>query len=131
MVRKANKARGVAIVISVYRQLNGANLSLTFAGPILNAVDVQSGINIGLTTFGPLIIMLVSFIGNVIGIVVLANKFGRKPLMIVASITMGATMIAAGVACELASPWALFILLIVNMFCYGAFSLAPGWTYPN
>ena len=98
-MRKANKARGVAIVISVYRQLNGANLSLTFAGPILNAVDVQSGINIGLTTFGPLIIMLVSFIGNVIGIVVLANKFGRKPLMIVASITMGATMIAAGVAC--------------------------------
>ena len=99
MVRKANKARGVAIVISIYRQLNGANLSLTFAGPIINALDFQSGMDIGLRTFGPLIIILVSFIGNVIGIVVLANKFGRKPLMIVASISMGATMIAAGVAC--------------------------------
>ncbi len=99
MVRKANKARAVAIVISIYRQLNGANLSLTFAGPIINALDIQSGMDIGLRTFGPLIIILVSFIGNVIGIVVLANKFGRKPLMIVASITMGATMIAAGVAC--------------------------------
>lgn len=98
MVRKAAKARAVAIVVSIYRQLNGANLSLTFAGPILNAVDLQSGINIGLTTFGPLIIMLVSFIGNVIGIVVLSNKFGRKPLLIVAAITMGSTMIAAGVA---------------------------------
>lgn len=86
-------------MISIYRQLNGANLSLTFAGPILTAVDIQSGINIGLTTFGPLIIMLVSFIGNVIGIVVLANKFGRKPLLIISALSMGATSIGAAVAC--------------------------------
>lgn len=97
-MRKAAKARTVAIIVSMYRQLNGSNLSLTFAGPILNAIDVQSGINIGLTTFGPLIIMLVSFIGNLLGVFVLAGKFGRKPLLTIAAVTMGLTMVGSGIA---------------------------------
>lgn len=99
-MKKANRARAVAIVICLYRQLNGSNLALTFAGPILAATSAASGIQTGLNTFGPLIIMLVSFIGNVIGVFVLARIIGRKPLLIIAAITLGLTSVGAGVASE-------------------------------
>lgn len=121
----------MAIVVCLYRQLNGSNLALTFAGPILAATSKASGIQTGLNSFGPLIIMLVSFIGNVLGVTIFAHIMGRKPLLIIAAVTLCVTSVGAGVASEFNEPWILFVMFVLNMFCYGAFSLAPGWTYPN
>lgn len=61
----------------------------------------------------------------------IANKVGRKILLVIATLLMGITNIGSGLSMQFYSPLAFFIFIVVETFAYGAFALAPGWTYPN
>ena len=130
--KKANKARLVAIVICCYRQLNGGVSALTFIGPLFAVIAAKDpGFSPELIQYVPLISTLVSFLGNVLGVFVIANKFGRRTLLVLSTILLTITNVGSGISMEFYSPLAFFILILVEMLVYGAFALAPGWTYPN
>jgi hypothetical protein len=130
--KKAIKARLVAIVVCCYRQLNGGVSALTYIGPLFTVIAAKdTSLSTSFVSYVPLIATLVSFVGNVLGVFVIANKFGRRTLLVIATIFLAVTNIGSGLSMQFYSPIAFFIFIIIEMLFYGAFALAPGWTYPN
>ena len=78
-----------------------------------------------------MIATLVSLVGIIIGITVFMKILGRKTQLLISAIFMAACNIGIAVTMIVKQVEGLFAFLVIIMFIYGAFSLAPGWTYPN
>lgn len=114
--------------VSIYRQLNGGLIILTFCGPIIQVIQ---GDNTNLVSITPLIATILAFVGNVIGVFTVSKYLGRKTLLMIAAIGMFCTNVILAVMLQTNHVWVFFAFTLIQMIFYGLFSLAPGWTYPN
>lgn len=78
-----------------------------------------------------MIATLVSLIGIILGITVFMKFMGRKSQLLISAIFMAACNIGIAVTMIVYNVKGMFSFIVIIMFVYGAFALAPGWTYPN
>ena len=108
----------IGIMLSVFQQFVGINVVLYYAGNIFRDMGASSDSSLLQT----IIVGIVNLLFTVLAIYTV-DKFGRKPLMIIGSIGMAASMIALGFAFYFN---ALGIAALIFMLIYTA-AFAMSW----
>jgi len=105
----------IAIVLAVFQQITGINAILYYAPRIFEGAGFERMSAIGQSTLVGLVNMLFTVVA-----IVLADKVGRRPLLLVATGGMGVSLILLGAAFRFpvlpASTLLLIILLYIAFF---------------
>lgn len=105
----------IAIVLAVFQQITGINAILYYAPRIFEGAGFERMSAIGQSTLVGLVNMLFTVVA-----IVLADKVGRRPLLIVATGGMGVSLVLLGAAFRFpvlpASALLLIILLYIAFF---------------
>jgi len=83
----------IGILLSVFQQFVGINVVLYYAGNIFR----NMGASVNTSLLQTIIVGIVNLTFTVVAILAV-DKFGRKPLMIIGALGMGASMIALGLS---------------------------------
>jgi MFS transporter, SP family, xylose:H+ symportor len=111
----------VGIALAILQQVTGINVFLYFGATIFKTMSASTGVDAGLLT--QIIINGACVLFTVIAIATV-DKWGRKPLMLVGTLGMGASLAAMGVMAQtLADPatatgWML-LFIILYIACFG------------
>jgi sugar porter (SP) family MFS transporter len=105
----------IAIVLAVFQQITGINAILYYAPRIFEGAGFERMSAIGQSTIVGLVNMLFTVVA-----IVLADKVGRRPLLLVATAGMGVSLVLLGAAFKFpvlpASALLLIILLYIAFF---------------
>jgi len=105
----------IAIVLAVFQQITGINAILYYAPRIFEGAGFERMSAIGQSTLVGLVNMLFTIVA-----IVLADKVGRRPLLLVATGGMGVSLVLLGAAFRFpvlpASALLLIILLYIAFF---------------
>jgi len=105
----------IAIVLAVFQQITGINAILYYAPRIFEGAGFERMSAIGQSTIVGLVNMLFTVVA-----IVLADKVGRRPLLLVATGGMGVSLVLLGAAFKFpilpASALLLIILLYIAFF---------------
>ena len=105
----------IAVVLAVFQQITGINAILYYAPRIFEGAGFERMSAIGQSTLVGLVNMLFTVVA-----IVLADKVGRRPLLLVASGGMGVSLVLLGAAFRFpflpASALLLIILLYIAFF---------------
>ena len=105
----------IAIVLAVFQQITGINAILYYAPRIFEGAGFERMSAIGQSTIVGLVNMLFTVVA-----IVLADKVGRRPLLLVATAGMGLSLVLLGAAFRFpilpASALLLIILLYIAFF---------------
>lgn len=115
----------IAVSLAILQQITGINTVLFYGSIIFKEhVAHQSDTS---AVFANVIVGAVNFLMTIVALV-LIDKLGRRPLLMISTITMGACQAALGIAFLLNPPPAMLVLTIM-LFCVAAFAvgLGPGF----
>ncbi len=105
----------IAVVLAVFQQITGINAILYYAPRIFEGAGFERMSAIGQSTIVGLVNMLFTVVA-----IVLADKVGRRPLLLVATAGMGVSLVLLGAAFKFpvlpASALLLIILLYIAFF---------------
>ncbi len=105
----------IAVVLAVFQQITGINAILYYAPRIFEGAGFERMSAIGQSTVVGLVNMLFTVVA-----IVLADKVGRRPLLLIATAGMGASLVLLGAAFKFqflpASALLLVILLYIAFF---------------
>jgi SP family arabinose:H+ symporter-like MFS transporter len=105
----------IAVVLAVFQQITGINAILYYAPRIFEGAGFERMSAIGQSTIVGLVNMLFTVVA-----IVLADKIGRRPLLLVATAGMGVSLVLLGAAFKFpvlpASALLLIILLYIAFF---------------
>jgi SP family arabinose:H+ symporter-like MFS transporter len=105
----------IAVVLAVFQQITGINAILYYAPRIFEGAGFERMSAIGQSTIVGLVNMLFTVVA-----IVLADKVGRRPLLLVATAGMGVSLVLLGAAFRFpvlpASALLLIILLYIAFF---------------
>ncbi len=105
----------IAVVLAVFQQITGINAILYYAPRIFEGAGFERMSAIGQSTVVGLVNMLFTVVA-----IVLADKVGRRPLLLIATAGMGASLVFLGAAFKFqflpASALLLVILLYIAFF---------------
>ena len=87
---------------------------MTFIGPLFTFIATgDHNLSSSFIQYVPLITTLGSFVGNIFGVFVVANKFGRKTLLIAAAVLLAITNIGCGICMLVYSPLGFLVLILI------------------
>lgn len=72
---------------------------LTYVGPLFTTIANVDSFYPGMTQNISLLATLISTVGNILGVFVVAKFIGRKPLMVISSVILTITNIGSGICC--------------------------------
>jgi sugar porter (SP) family MFS transporter len=104
----------IAVVLAVFQQITGINAILYYAPRIFEGAGFERMSAIGQSTIVGLVNMLFTVVA-----IVLADKVGRRPLLLVATAGMGVSLVLLGAAFK--SPFLPASVLLLVILLYIAF----------
>jgi sugar porter (SP) family MFS transporter len=119
--RRLRLPLGIGISLAILQQITGINVFLYFGATIFKTLSAKTGVDAGLLT--QIIINGSCIVFTVIAIATV-DKWGRRPLMLIGSAGMGASLIGMGLMAQLltdpaaASAWML-VFIILYIACFG------------
>jgi sugar porter (SP) family MFS transporter len=119
--RRLRLPLGIGISLAILQQITGINVFLYFGATIFKTLSAKTGVDAGLLT--QIIINGSCIVFTVIAITTV-DKWGRRPLMLIGSAGMGASLIGMGLMAQLltdpaaASAWML-VFIILYIACFG------------
>lgn len=115
----------MGVHILLLRQFIGANCVTTFASQIIAAFNPQISVYMGL------ILNLIQFLGDLLSVIFLAYKFGRRPILTSGIILM--TIFSFGIAVTLIYQVedAIYLFMSIYMFLNGGAVLTAAYSYPS
>lgn len=116
------RALWIAVALAILQQVTGINTVL-FYGSIIFKQQVHSGSDTA-AIFANVIVGLVNFFATLVALNMI-DKFGRRPLLLVSSGTMGLCQIGIAAAFLLARPPAVLVLSIM-LVCVASFAIGLG-----
>jgi len=111
----------VGILLAILQQVTGINVFLYFGTTIFKTMSSSTGVDAGMLQ--QIIVGGASALSTVVAIATV-DKWGRKPLMYLGSIGMGASLLAMGLMAQtLGDPTAvghwMLIFIILYVVCFG------------
>jgi sugar porter (SP) family MFS transporter len=123
--RRLRLPLGIGISLAILQQITGINVFLYFGATIFKTLSAKTGVDAGLLT--QIIINGSCIVFTVIAIATV-DQWGRRPLMLIGSAGMGASLIGMGLMAQLLSdPTASSIWMLAFIILYIAcFGLSVG-----
>ena len=123
--RKLRFPLALGVVLAILQQVTGINVFMYFGATIFKSMSTSTGVDAGLLQ--QIVINGAATLFTVIAIASV-DKWGRKPLMIIGSIGMGASMAAMGGMAQLGVSPAIasHLMLAVIVIYIACFSLSVG-----
>jgi sugar porter (SP) family MFS transporter len=111
----------LGIALAILQQVTGINVFLYFGATIFKSLSASTGVDAGLLQQA-----IINGAGVVFTLIAIAtvDKWGRKPLMLIGSAGMGASLLAMGIMAQrmtdpaAAGGWMLFFI-ILYIACFG------------
>jgi sugar porter (SP) family MFS transporter len=111
----------IAIVLAVFQQITGINAILYYAPRIFEGAGFERMSAIGQSTIVGLVNMLFTVVA-----IVLADKVGRRPLLLVATAGMGVSLVLLGAAFKFpVLPASALLLIILFYIAFFASAMGP------
>jgi len=119
--RRLRLPLAIGILLATLQQITGINVFLYFGATIFKTLSAKTGVDAGLLTQiiinGSCIVFTLIAIASV-------DKWGRKPLMLIGSAGMGASLIGMGLMAQLLTDPAsastgMLALIILYIACFG------------
>jgi len=115
----------MGIHILLLRQFIGANCVTTFASQIIAAFNLQISVYMGL------MLNLIQFLGDLLSVLFLAYKFGRRPILTSGIILMTIFNFCIAVTLIFQVEDAILFFMSIYMFLSGGAVLTVGYSYPS
>jgi sugar porter (SP) family MFS transporter len=114
------RALFIAVVLAIFQQITGINAVLYYAPRIFEKAGFERVSAIGQSTIVGLVNMLFTIVA-----IVLVDKVGRKPLLLIAAGGMGISQVLLGAAFKLQGTSEALILLVILLYI-AFFAMAMG-----
>ncbi|MEW5901670.1 MAG: sugar porter family MFS transporter [Acidobacteriota bacterium] len=114
------KALFIAVVLAIFQQITGINAVLYYAPRIFERAGFERVSAIGQSTIVGLVNMLFTIVA-----IVLVDRVGRKPLLLIAAAGMGISQLLIGAAFRLQNASGELILLVILLYI-AFFAMAMG-----